>query len=524
MTDLTHLSLYFKHLCRESLPSFGEHSSLAESINRVLRGPRICKQLEKTALLLKLPNFRRKLPTLSRKAAELFPLYDYELKLMFTDSHVDTRRKYEYLFRYLLTGFWSYQSAIPSLVNYYGLASWYDARVQAMEGFTRFLPLICAWLSAGHSSQVALLNGEVIDLEEIIHGGLLAGTDPASEGYWGEMTNCDQRICESAFLALSYRLMPDSIWKRFSPTEKKQMVDYILKSNGKIITDNNWNMFPVWINKVAASLGFEHEEEEVQTHFDRIKSFYRGEGWFTDGQPQGKDRFDYYNVFIFHFFLHWLMVFEPEFEGKFIKAAVGRFLETYPYLLTPAGVPFRGRSIPYRMALAAPVIAGCRLDPPLIPPGQARRAFDTLMTHFITRGAIARGTVTQGYYQEDLRWLDVYIGPASSLLSLAGLALALSIPFDEPFWTDPELPLPVEQGDFRLAIPSIDWEILGFQGNREVIIRVGNNNQKQIPIANYTMLHWLAEKLLRKPFRPQNWATKYDMEYYTSRNPVWSYQ
>lgn len=412
---------------------------------------------------------------------------------------------------------------MPSLVHYYGLPSWYDKRVQAMEGFSRFLPLICAWLSAGHSSQVTLLNGEVVDLEEITRTGLLAGTDPASPGYWGKMVDFDQRICESALLALCYRLMPVKMWNKFTPVEQKQLVTYILQSNGKNITDNNWNMFPVWINKVAKSLGFEHDQQEIETHFARVKSFYRGEGWFTDGRPGGRDRFDYYNVFIFHFFLYWLMVYEADFEAEFVQSAAGRFLETYPYLLTPDGVPFLGRSIPYRMALAAPLIAGCQLDSSLVQPGRARRAFDTLMTHFIVRGAIARGNVTQGYYQEDLRWLDRYIGPASVLISLFGLVLALRQPFDAPFWTASELPLPVEKSDFRMFVPSMNWEIMGYQHNHEVIISPKYNSEKEIDYSNYTKLHVLAEMLFRKPFRPQNWSAKYDMASYTSRDPLWNY-
>jgi hypothetical protein len=174
------------------------------------------------------------------------------------------------------------------------------------------------------------------------------------------------------------------------------------------------------------------------------------------------------------------------------------------------------------MSLAAPTIAGCQLDQTLVKPGQARRAFDTLMTHFITRGAIAWGNVTQGYYQEDFRWLDRYIGPGSSLISLFGLVLALRILADNPFWTAPELALPVEQSDFSFTIPSRHWEISGSQYNREVIIKTKYNNPKRIQYANYTLLHFLSEKIFRKPFRPQNWSAKYEMETYSSKNPVWS--
>jgi hypothetical protein len=477
--------------------------------------------LDKTSIFLRLPNFRRHLPVRSPQAEEAFRQFDPELQGRFTTGPEDIISRYEYLFRYLLTGFVLYRGPFPSLVNYYGLPSWYDARVQAMEGFTRFLPLICAWLSAGRPSHVPLLNGEVVDLVEIIQDGLLAGTDPDSPGYWGEMADYDQRICEAAFLALSCRLLPATIWERFSPGQKKQIVDYLLKANGKKIVDNNWNMFPVWINKVAAALGFDHNEQLIQTHFDRVKSFYRGEGWFTDGQPGGQDRFDYYNVFVFHFFLYWLSVFEPEFEAKFIQSAAGRFLETYLHLLTPAGIPFLGRSVPYRLALAAPAIAGCRLDPALVQPGLARRAFDTLMQHFINRGAIAGGNVTQGYYHQDFRWLDRYISPASPLISLFAFVLALSIPFEAPFWTAPELPLPVEKGDFQVVIPSLKWEITGRQHNLEVIIKQGNTPPRPLRVANYTVLHLVAEKFFRQPFRPQNWSAKYELQYYSSRNPIW---
>ena len=126
------------------------------------------KLLDKTAIMLRMPNYRRRLPIRPQRAAEIFSRFDSELKGLFTFGSSDARKRYEYLFRYLLTGFVLYRGKAPSLVNYYGFPSWYDARVQSMEGFARFLPLICAWLSGGRPAQVRLLTGEVIDLEEIV--------------------------------------------------------------------------------------------------------------------------------------------------------------------------------------------------------------------------------------------------------------------------------------------------------------------------------------------------------------------
>ena len=304
------------------------------------------KLLDNTAMTLRLPQFQRRLPIQPQRAEEIFRRFDPELIQRFTVLSGEVRERYEYLFRYLLTGFMLYRGKSPSLVQYNGIPSWYDARAQAMEGFTRFLPLICAWLTGGRSAKVALLTGEVVDLEEIVREGVIDGTNPASPGYWGDMTDYDQRIVEAGHLALSIRMLRDSLWKKFTPEQQKQIVDYMLQANGKKIVDNNWNMFPVWINKVAASLGFVSDERLVEIHFGKVKSFYRGKGWFTDGMPKGKDIFDYYNIFGFHFFLFWLTVFEPEFEREFIQGAMGPFLENYLYLLTPAGVPLPGPQYP----------------------------------------------------------------------------------------------------------------------------------------------------------------------------------
>ncbi|MDD3580607.1 MAG: DUF2264 domain-containing protein [Desulfobacca sp.] len=489
------------------------HNALENRLNLIL---------DKLSIALRLKKTNRPLNIIQGKRQQNFKLFDQNLREVFGTKQNQITEKYNYLFVYLLTGFKHYQSKVSSLVYYNGIPSFYDRRVQAMEGFSRFLPVICAWLASGRPKQLQLLSQEAVDLEEIVMDGLLAGTDPSSPGYWGEMVDYDQRICEAAILALSICMVRDSLWQKFSNDQKKQIIKYLLKANGKKVTDNNWNIFPVWINIIAKHLGFDHDEQAIPTHFTRVKSFYRGEGWFTDGIPKGKERFDYYNVFIFNFFLFWLTVFDPGFESQFIQEALEKFIEKYVYLMTPEGVPYLGRSIPYRMALAAPLIVGCKLDHSLTQPGLARRAFDTLMTHFITRGAIAYGNVSQGYYQTDLRWLDRYIGPASGLLSLFSFALALSCHPDSPFWTAPEMPLPVEKGDYRIFIPSINWEIIGLNNHWEIIIKNGKGNVKVPKIANYTILHLMAEKILRRPFRPQNWSAKYDLGAYTSKNPLWS--
>lgn len=469
--------------------------------------------------------FQEVLPYLARRnrshpssaaAINTFRQFDPVLVSIFKSTITEVTKKYDFLFYYLMTGFLLYRSPSLSLIHYPGAPSQNGTLVDRLEGFSRMLPVIGSWLSSGRERIIETLNKEKVDLEEIVKTGLLVGTDPQASGYWGNIRDYDQRICQAADIALALWLVRDGIWPTLTGEQRERIIRWLLGVNGKKVYDTNWHLFPVLVNEVAATLGYETDAEGTRAHYSRFKSFYRGDGWFSDGQ--GKI-YDYYNAWGMHYALFWLNRINPSFDPDFIQDVSKKFLETYVYFLSPQGFPVLGRSICYRMAASAPLIAGCIQNPVLVDAGLARRAFDSLWTHFISKGAVVQGNVTQGYYTKDLRFLDNYSGPASCLWSLRSLVLAFFCPEASPFWTAPLGRLPVEVMDYSITIPSIGWNVTGIKKTQEIIIHTGTQDGVKGRIEPYGFFHKPIDFLTGGAHRPQNRFVKYEMPQYSSKEP-----
>lgn len=445
---------------------------------------------------------------------------DDRLKEVFRDELVDERTRYSELFSYLASGFLYYGSPDRARVYYPGAASNHDAGIDGMEGFCRFLPLVGAWISSGGNPVVRDPDGRNFDLLDVVRDGLLAGTNPASPAFWGHIGDYDQRIVEAADVALSIWLLRGRLWPQLTSPERERIVHWLLEVEGKAIVDNNWHLFPTIVHEVLAALDCGGERHSAWHHYERLKTFYRGNGWFSDG-PDG--RFDYYNAWGIHYALFWLNLVNPAFDPEFIDGSLDAFVRGYRYLFSPEGFPMTGRSICYRMAAPAPLVAAAARGLGSVSPGMARRALDCVWKYFVARGAISEGRVTQGYWQDDLRLLDNYSGPGSPLWSVRSLVVAFSLPSESEFWMAPQEPLPVEVGDFTVPIPQIQWEIRGFTRTREVrIVKHRNAGNEFREPESHTRLQKAAEFVTCVPFRPRNAYAKSRLPSYSSRHAFWT--
>lgn len=179
-----------------------------------------------------------------------------------------------------------------------------------------------------------------------------------------------------------------------------------------------------------------------------------------------------------------------------------------------------GRSIPYRLAVPAPLIAAQRRDPATLSPGLARRAMAAVWGHLVPRGAIRAGIVTQGYEGSEPNLLDPYSGPASPLWPLRSLILALYEPSGAAFWTAPLEPLPIEEADYDLDIPSIAWRVEGRRSTGEIVIRRLGDLRDEI----FKSLEWRDRwfgLIGRSVERPFNYKARYFRAEYSSARPFW---
>ena len=443
--------------------------------------------------------------------------YDAELQQAFNDQSLSEVKKYDFLFSYFVLGFLHYRTPNCGIADYPGASSRNGKRADEVEGFTRICPLISSWIASGRDRNIQLPDGRRVDLLDIVRTGLLSGTNPKSPDYWGRIRDYDQRICEASDVALSVWLLRKSLWASLDDSQKKQVITWLMQIKDKQIPDNNWHLFPVMIYEVISKLGYPIDDVAVRQNYNRFKSFYRGDGWFSDGPGEA---YDYYNAWAMHYSLFWLDLINSQFDHVFINQCLGTFLENYKYFFSPKGFPIEGRSICYRMASTAPLVAGVIKGNAHINPGMAWRAFNCIWTFFIRRGAVARGCVTQGYCKRDLRFLDTYSGPASCLWSLRSLVLAFYASKDSPFWHSPPEKLPVELGSYDIRIPAIGWRIKGNRTTEDVTIVDTRIKGTVAPcVESYNIFHRVVGSLLNSPWRPHNTEAKYDHREYDTIRP-----
>lgn len=420
------------------------------------------------------------------------------------------RNDYLHLAAYFENGFLAYRDPDGSTASYPGLQSSHGHRMDSIEGFTRMAPLLAVLLR----SPVDASPAELDHARQILLDGWQNGTDPDARGYWGPIHDDDQRIVEAADVALSIWLLRDSLWLELPARSRQRVFQWLTQVNHKHIPDNNWHLFVTYVDVVASSLGYPADMSEARAHFNRFRSFYAGDGWFSDGPGR---QFDFYNAWGIAYQLFWIEEAAKGFAGDFIPNAVDAFARNLEYLVGPAGIPIMGRSLCYRIAIVAPLILDQAFKNPSVHAGVARRALDTTWSYFIQRGGVKAGDITQGYCGFDARLLDNYSGPASCLWCLRSLIAALYLSSTDRFWTAPEEPLPVEQADYTVTFPGPGWTVVGNKPD-VIVIRTGSSLSTATPESES---RWKAalDWLLDKAHRPENMTAKYDLAEYRSDRP-----
>ena len=414
---------------------------------------------------------------------------------------------YDSLATYFMQGFEEFKTPSGSAAAYPGLPSEHGESVDELEGFSRMAPLWAVWVASGRPVHISSSGSEQIDLVAEFRRGLLAGTDKDSKSYWGAIHDNDQRIVEASDIALALWLLRDQVWAGLTPAEQRQVVEWLEQVNGKEVFDNNWHLFVVFVDAVLNKLASADNRAEALKHYSRIKQFYRGEGWFSDGP---NDVYDYYNAWGIHYQLFWLQQVSPDWDKEFIDDARSEFVSSFRLLMTPAGFPILGRSVCYRMAAPTPLILN-QFDTRHVGAAEARRALDTTWQYFIQHGGVKDGNITQGYCGSDASILDRYSGPASCLWGLRSLIAALYVPRESEFWQATSGKLAVEQADVAVKIKSIGWRVRGRKKTGEVEIRPTRDRKHLFVEAQGTNDP--------KPLRPDNFQAKYGAAVYRSSPP-----
>ncbi|MER6136500.1 DUF2264 domain-containing protein [Streptomyces sp. NPDC001815] len=343
-----------------------------------------------------------------------------------------------------------------------------------LEGYARSF-LLAACRIAGADGRVPP------DLVERYAAGLAAGTDPDGADRWPPITDRGQPMVEAASIAIALHETRPWIWDRLDDGVRQRVAAWLGEFVGAETNDSNWRLFQVVTEEFLASVGAPHSRAEIDGGLARLEDWYRGEGWYTDGDGR---KFDYYNAWALHLYpVLWARIAGSRADTALTavhRARLREFIGAHQYFFGADGAPVhQGRSLTYRYATAAPLWAGALADATPLPPGRTRRLASGALKHFAERGVPdERGLLSLGWYRPFLPVTQRYSGPASPYWASKAF-LGLLLPAGHPVWTAREEPGPVETADAYLALPAPGW--LLHSTAADGIVRLVNHGSDRLP-------------------------------------------
>ena len=355
----------------------------------------------------------------------------------------------------------------------------------AVESFARIASAWGAWLSNPANPAELEFEGETYDVAAMLRQALLEGTDRTNTlTYWGDMTHMDQRLVESGDIAVVLWLSRARVFDRLTPAEQSRILAWLAQVDGQGTYYDNWVLFSALAQTVRLRLGAAVIQPaavrqaaavplaELDSNLDTASAFYRGDGWYADGAG---DEFELYNAWMFNWhFLHWAAIDgerRPELRAL-VLARAASFLSSFPYFFGANGAYAAwGRSLVYRFAAVAGFATGYGLGIAPGAPGLLRRISSGCIRYFYERGLFdpSEHFVRQGFHGDFPPAGEAYISPGSVYWCCHGL-FALSFTADDPFWSTPEEPLPVERADFDMALPAPGFGLSGRRATGQVLL------------------------------------------------------
>ena len=168
-----------------------------------------------------------------------------------------------------------------------------------MEGFARVMWGLGPLWSQDNRDLPEHLRQEADEWLSFYREGIIHGTDPEHEEYWGDVVDFDQKMVEMASLVTGISLSPDKLWEPFTGKQKENLYRWLNQINDHQVHANNWRFFRILVNVMFELLDLPWPEEIMADDMAVIEGCYTGDGWYYDGNP---GQVDYYIPFAIHFY------------------------------------------------------------------------------------------------------------------------------------------------------------------------------------------------------------------------------
>lgn len=329
-----------------------------------------------------------------------------------------------------------------------------NPREEGKRALERIMMAVIIYTKATGKDSVPGFNGSI---SAPFIKAIIRGTDPDDPAFWGNPLPNDQ---VGSTFALGIYLNPALFWDPLSQIQKKNILNYLQKQVFNQTYDNNHYFFHMVPVALLEKYSYDANREHLTLMFERLFGWYRGDGWFIDGNNGG---FDYYNLWGFQLFFNVLDRFDTKWHDQFgsqVTKLSARFFETLPYLFGRDGGPIPwGRSLSYRFAGISSIAWAILNGTCTLAPGQARRIASGELKYFWEHNCLGENNLLNiGYWGANTSVAESYLSPGDPYWATHGLACLL-IPEGDPFWTAIEESIPADGAGGKIALPGAQFAI-----------------------------------------------------------------
>lgn len=309
-----------------------------------------------------------------------------------------------------------------------------------LEAFGRMSAGLAPWLELGPDrSAEGKLREHYIDL---MHKALAQALDPSSPDYL-PFNQGGQSLVDASLVAYSLLRAPVQFTGKLAPDLRKNLIQELKATRTLKPPNNNHLLFSAMVETTLLELGEDWKSEPVQQAISLFKTWYRGDGFYSDGP---EFHFDYYNSYIIHPYLVdilRILVKHGQQEQRtydLILQRAQRFGVCLERLISPEGTfPPIGRSITNRFSTfhLLSLLALQKQLPGQLAPAQVRSGLAAVMKRiFEMPKTFEQSWLRIGLagYQPDLG--ETYMNTGSLYGCTLGF-IPLGLPATDAFWASP---------------------------------------------------------------------------------------
>ena len=321
-----------------------------------------------------------------------------------------------------------------------GQTKGYD-EVTYLEAVGRTLAGVAPWLALpDDDTEEGKLRKQM--REEVLRG-LKNAVDPNSPDRLN-FTKQPQPIVDAAYLVHAFLRAPQALWEPLDDVTKQRYIESLKALRNRTGAYNNWLIFTGLNESFINWAGGECDPFRLKIAKNKIREWYVGDGWYSDGPKFSMDNYNSYVLNPMYVAMLETLASKKRASQKEVDEAMMRMrrhAEFCERMICPDGTyPAFGRSVTYRTA-AFQSLADVALReklPEHVKPAQVRCALTAVHRNMYEgpQNFDANGWLVLGFNGHQPECADGYTSTGSLYMATLSF-LPLGLPADNAFWTDP---------------------------------------------------------------------------------------